>query len=176
MRRFSCIKRTGDNRCPWPFHTDNTLCVRSALGKIQDRFGLGFSFTVRFRVRFAIRFRLVQKIKGVLNYPPPAWYGVMFSAVTTVRPSVCPSHYLPHSLYGHYIYPSGWSGWDRTWFIWEQRYWTVSWPRQGHILIAPKMRLWRVTKVHVDNKYFFSHRLNMGLWCRQRFWITYFYM
>ena len=76
-------------------------------GRFRDRFGLGFSFTVRFRVRFAIRFRLVQKIKGVLNYPPPAWYGVMFSAVTTVRPSVCPSHYLPHSLYGHYIYPSG---------------------------------------------------------------------
>ena len=34
------------------------------------------------------------------------------------------------------------------------------WPRQGHVSIAPKTRLWRVAKV--DEKYFFSHRLNMG--------------
>ena len=59
------------------------------------------------------------------------WSCVQFKVINSlspaslsVRPSVC--HDLPHSLFEHHFYPSGWSDWDRTWFIWKPRHWILA--------------------------------------------------
>ena len=86
-------------------------------------------------------------------YPPPG--GIMFSAVPSVRPSVTiyPTHFVDttSTLLGGRI-ETGLDSYESQDI--------EPWPRQGHVSIAPKTRLWRDFKV--DQKIYFSHRLNMG--------------
>ena len=109
------------------------------------------------------------------------WSCVQFKVINSlspaslsVRPSVC--HDLPHSLFEHHFYPSGWSDWGLNSYESQD---IESWPRQGHVSIAPKTRLWRVAKVdpqkkwsswawRIENTRFNHITYNCWNWCRMQ--------
>ena len=142
---FLPIPDTRDGFC-YRAYFDIFLCIYMYMRSYK-------SDKLNFRIRIAFRptnifttgqKRVIVPRKGALCFHLGCWIN-----------NVCTCVYVPLWQWvscTQHFYPFAWADWHETWVIWQLIHRNV--PFGGHVIIAPKTRLWRGVKV--DKKYFWS--------------------